>query len=381
MKTLPRRTILRAALGAAGATWLTTGCAPFEHAGKGAAFEPWNFPGDETRPEYLAVRAATLAANPHNTQPWAFRVTADTIDVYVDPARALGAMDSLGRERFIGVGCAIENAVLAARANGRAVEVTLTPDASDDTWAARLALTAALPQVDELSQVLATRRMNKGAYADVPVPPSTLDGLAALGDEGGLALRLVTDPPGRALLRQQSIDALVTLTQDPEMAEASHRWWRQTDAEVAQHRDGLNLDILGLDATIRSLAGSSTVVSLSDANAYWLDATRGRHTTGAGYFILSSLERNSRAAQLRIGRLFQRAHLYLTTRGVDAHTINMLPELQDREETTGANARPFTEACQAWVPPGHGFQMLTRIGFAFDRAVHTPRRGLDEVLR
>lgn len=381
MKTLPRRTILQAALGAAGVSWLTTGCAPFERAGKGAAFEPWNFPGDETRPEYLAVGAATLAANPHNTQPWAFRVTADTIDVFVDPTRALGAMDSLGRERFIGVGCAIENAVLAARANGRAVEVVLTPDAADETWAARLTLTPAPAQIDETFQVLATRRMNKGTYADVPVPASTLEGLAALVDDSRLALRVVTDREGRAQLRQQSIDALVALTQDTEMAESSHHWWRQTDAEVAQHRDGLNLDTLGLDATIRSLAGSLSVVSVPEANTYWLDATRGRHTTGAGYFILSSLERNSRAAQLRMGRLFQRAHLYLTTRGVDAHTINMLPELQDREETTGARARPFTEACEAWVPPGHGFQMLTRIGFAFDRAVHTPRRGLDEVLR
>jgi hypothetical protein len=376
-----RRSVLKAALGLAGVSWFTTGCAPFANAGRGVAFEPWAFPGDETRPEYLAVRAAILAANPHNTQPWAFRVTAQTIDVFVDEARALGAMDSLGRERFIGVGCAIENAVLAAQANGRAVRVEYQPAAGDPTFAARLTLTPAAAQAGELYDVLATRRMNKCAYADAPVPAAILEGLAALVDDARLTLRVVTDVAQRAQLRQQSVDSLVAIIADDEMARSSHHWWRQTDAEIQAHRDGLNLDILGLDATTRALAGSSSTASLDDANTYWLAATRDRHTSGAGYFILSTTQRNSRTEQLLTGRLFQRAHLYLTTRGVDMHCINMLPERQDREESTGATLRPFSAACDGWVEAGHGFQMLTRFGYSFERPCHTPRRAVEEVLR
>lgn len=378
---LSRRTVLRGALGAAGVTWLTTGCGPSTSGGTGPAFGPWDFPSGETRPEFLAVRAAILAANPHNTQPWLFRVSADAVDVFVDPSRALGAMDSLGRERFLGVGCAVENAVLAARAAGRAVAVTPAPDPSDETWVARLALTPAPAEAGALAAAIPTRRMNKFAYADAPVPAPVLARLAELADEPGVALRIVTDPSDLARLRQQSVDALLAIIADPEMAAASHRWWRQTQAEIDQHRDGLNLDILGLDASIRALAGLETVVSLDEANSYWLEATRGRHATGAGYLVLATRARNDRAQQVLAGRVFQRLHLFLTTQGVDAHPLNMLPERQDREETTGAAARPFSAACQGWVPEGHGLQLLARFGYAFQRAVHTPRRALEEVLR
>lgn len=83
-------------------------------------------------------------------------------------------------------------------------------------------------------------------------------------------------------------------------------------------------------------------------------ATKHRHTTGAGYLSQGTRDRHSRVERLLAGRLFQRAHLYLTSRGVDAHTINMLPELQDREETTAADARPFSAACARWAPEGLG---------------------------
>ncbi len=120
---------------------------------------------------------------------------------------------------------------------------------------------------------------------------------------------------------------------------------------------------------------------VSEANTYWVDATKGRHTTGAGWLILSTSARNDRTHQLLAGRLFQRIHLYLTTQGVDLHTVNMLPELQDREETTMASSLPFTAACEGWMEGGRGFQMQARFGYSFERAFHTPRRDLDAVLR
>jgi hypothetical protein len=381
MYQLPRRVFLQGALAAAGFTWLSTGCAPYARAGLGPAFIPWDFPDGETRPEYLAVRAAILAANPHNTQPWLFKISETAIELYVDETRSLGAMDSLGRERYLGVGCALENAVLTARANGRAVAVEYLPDAADPTFAARLTLTPAPAQSSALAAVIPARRMNKFAFAEVPVPAASLERLTALLDDPRVRLRIVTDPSQRALLRQQSIDAVVAITRDVEMATASNAWWRQTQAEIDAHRDGLNLDIMGLDTTTRALAGTQSVVPLDQANAYWIDATRTRATTGAGFFVISCADRHSREQQLLCGRFFQRVHLALTSLGIDAHTINMLPEMQDREEPTNAGTRPFSEACASWVAAGDGFQMLTRFGYAFDRAYHTPRRPIDEVLR
>jgi hypothetical protein len=383
MQSLPRRTILRAAAGAAGATWFATalpGCAT-TLMGNGPAFEPWTFPTDESSPEVNAVHAAVLAASPHNTQPWLFRVESGRIDVFADERRSLGAMDSLHRELFLGLGCAVENAVRAAAAFGRQATVTYEPDPSNATHAARLVLTPAPAVRDALFDAIPKRRMNKRAYTNTPVPADVLEALRQLPDDPRVVVTVVATPEGRGRLRQLSIDALEALTRDPEMAEASHRWWRQTKEEIERHRDGLNLDIMGLDAMTLGLAAGQTTVSVEQANSYWLDATRGRHGSGAAYFVVSSTERNSRTSQLLAGRLFQRAHLFLTTRGVDMHTMNMAPELQDREESTGAQARPFTARCQAEVPEGHGLHLLTRIGYATEPVVHTPRRPVADVLR
>jgi hypothetical protein len=82
-------------------------------------FSPWRLwdaPDIRGKPMAL-VAAAVLAANPHNTQPWLFKVSEDAIEIYADPLRHLGAMDPFLREMHLGLGCAIENAVLTAGPN------------------------------------------------------------------------------------------------------------------------------------------------------------------------------------------------------------------------------------------------------------------------
>src|SRR3974377_1585408 len=88
-------------------------------AGDGPAYAPWaEWQQRGTKPFEHLVRAAVLAANPPNTPPWKFRVFADRVDVYADTSRRIGAIDPLLREMHIGVGCAVENMLLAAEASG-----------------------------------------------------------------------------------------------------------------------------------------------------------------------------------------------------------------------------------------------------------------------
>jgi hypothetical protein len=71
------------------------------------------------------VRAAILAASPHSTQPWLFKVTNSSIEFYIDTKRNVGALDPYLREEHIGMGCALENLMLAAAANGYQATLTL----------------------------------------------------------------------------------------------------------------------------------------------------------------------------------------------------------------------------------------------------------------
>jgi nitroreductase len=99
------------------------------------------------------VRAAVLAANAHNAQPWHFKAAQDRVDLFADTSRSIGTMDSLGREMDVSLGCAIENLALAAPANGKAPTVSPLPDPADRThilgctWLplSRLCLGSSLP--------------------------------------------------------------------------------------------------------------------------------------------------------------------------------------------------------------------------------------------
>ena len=66
---------------------------------EGDAYAPWslwNDPSVRGTPLVL-VAAAVLAANPHDTQPWLFRIGDDAIEVLADLSRNLGAMDAFVR--------------------------------------------------------------------------------------------------------------------------------------------------------------------------------------------------------------------------------------------------------------------------------------------
>jgi hypothetical protein len=96
--------------------------------GQGSAYEPWrDWRKDSNEGTLALVRAAILAASPHNTQPWLFKVTNSSIELYIDTKRNVGALDPYLREEHIGMGCALENLMLAAAANGYQATLTLLP--------------------------------------------------------------------------------------------------------------------------------------------------------------------------------------------------------------------------------------------------------------
>ena len=83
------------------------------------------------------IRYATLAPSGHNTQPWRFAVSGNTIRLLPDFSRRLPAVDPQDRELWISLGCALENLTLAAQSAGHGMEITY-PASGEDSIAVRL---------------------------------------------------------------------------------------------------------------------------------------------------------------------------------------------------------------------------------------------------
>ena len=134
-------------------------------AGKGPAYESWKkWSTDESEGPLGLVRAAILAASPHNTQPWLFQFTEDSIDLFADAKRNIGAIDPYLREMYIGVGCALENLVLAANAMGYSCQLKLMPNASNASHVAEIMLTSSPGSASILFEAIPNRHTNRGPH-------------------------------------------------------------------------------------------------------------------------------------------------------------------------------------------------------------------------
>lgn len=353
-------------------------------AGEGPAYEPWkNWRTAQSEGPLALVRAAILAANPHNTQPWLFRVSDARIDLFADTTRRIGATDPFLREMYIGVGCALENLLLAAEANGYVANLTIAPDATDPTHAARIELSKGKAVESDLYRAIPQRHTNRGPYAlNRAVPPETLQVLQSLNHDQGMAVFWFTKDDERRRLSELVMQATKAIVADAEQAHDSARWYRFDWHDLQQYRDGITLDAGGGASLLRAAAKILPRQSPERNDQYWLKATREVHTaTAAAYGLLAVRNADDVAQRIRCGRLWQRMHLWATTQGLAMHPLKQMPERAAREQvlhlapTFGTALNELTGNA-GWQP-----LLIFRLGYPTVQALPSPRRAIEAVLR
>ncbi len=157
-------------------SWRASNQGVFE-AGQGAAYAAWQKWDRGTGPVSL-VRAAILAANPHNTQPWRFAFSGSAVDLYADLGRNTGAMDPFRREQHIGLGCAVENLLIAAQAKGYDPRLTILPNPNNAALIAHVDLGSGPESKSELYQAIPERHTSRAPYdTSRALTQETLDAL------------------------------------------------------------------------------------------------------------------------------------------------------------------------------------------------------------
>ena len=360
-------------------------------AGEGRAYEPWHdWRSDRGTGPLTLVSAAILAASPHNTQPWLFRVTDRRVELYADTRRNLGMFDPYLREMYIGLGCAVENMMLTAAAQGYKVELSLVPailtripEKPEPVLAAGLALTFGAAEKSSLQQAIHQRHTNRAGYdMSRPLPPEMLGNLANLAkDETDLKLFFFNSNAERKRVGDVLVEATKTIVSDQQMEEDSQRWIRNRWPDVQEYRDGLTLDCLGLPRLMVAAAKIMPAMPAKTAGKYWLDQTRDVHAIKSPLFAMIAVrDRYDRAQSLRAGRLWQRIHLWATTQGLGAQPINQPVEVVDRERTL--NRAPQMAQVLAGITGDPAWQATFsfRMGYPTVEAPPSPRRPVEDVI-
>lgn len=142
------------------------------------------------------VERATLAPSIHNSQPWLFRSSGSTLQVWADRRRHLRGIDPSGRQLTVSVGAAVEFAWLALRAEGFEVGCDLCPDLSATDLMATLTVTRPLA-VDTLTRSLVhampRRATYRGAFDPRPLPAAVVVRLREAAHEVGCGSSVVTE--------------------------------------------------------------------------------------------------------------------------------------------------------------------------------------------
>ena len=356
----------------------------------GAAYQPWRAWRADATGIAALVHTAILAANAHDTQPWRFCAASDRVDLFADESRNLGAMDPFRREMHISLGCALENLFLAARAQGLAAEIavdpgSVTPDASTKglRYAARIALAPAAPEASPLFAAIPHRHTNRGPYqTDRSVPAEALGQLRAQAQsDDGVRLMLLTQAAARQDFAQATIAATQAIIADTTMIGDSDAWFRGTDAEIEQHRDGPTIYAAGLSPFRQFMAGILPSPSPEQTHGFWLDQTKDvQLATASAFGLILVRDLYDREQAIRAGRLWQRLHLQGTLLGLGMQPLNQLPEMVDRERQLGkpaATAKVLAAlAGDADWRPTFAF----RLGWPVRLAPASPRRTLDSVM-
>jgi hypothetical protein len=359
--------------------------------GQGAAYAPWDDWSTPTHGPLNLVRAAILAANPHDSQPWLFHVSETRseahIELYADARRRIGLADPFLSELYMGLGCALENLVLAAPANGFTPQVTLFPDPTDATHVARVDLqpgsTSATTAGSALYQAISHRHTNRYPYDPKrPVTAATLEALRALNTDSLVQLVWATDATMRQHLGDLMVEAARAFVADKPLVRDDDRWYRATWQDVQHFRDGITLDAAGLPDLTRLLGKLLPPASADQQHAYFVQGVQTQVQTAGMLGMLAVHNKRDNVQRVQAGRVWQRMHLWATTQGVAMQPLNQLTEMADRETVLASTStRHFGDALRDLISdPVWQVLLSFRMGYPTHEALRSPRRAVSTVV-
>ncbi|SDX18374.1 hypothetical protein SAMN05444358_103286 [Ruegeria halocynthiae] len=264
--------------------------------------------------EFEAIVAqAMLAPSAHNTQPARWRLNQGYIELYADLSRRLPVGDPNDRDLEVSCGAAVEGTVVAMAARGIGAKVTLSdqPVETGLRPIARIApKTTAEAKDAELAAEVSKRLTHRAGFVTSPK--------GAFEDWEATHMTLVEDRVEIEWLAKQIDIASARVMRSRAFRSELLHWMRLHQDDPNYHTDGLNREVLAMDATTARVAptvlggGLYDLLSLLGLGPHLSgEAARSRDAGAIALFHWPANE-----TMIEAGRAFYRSWLQATARGL-----------------------------------------------------------------
>lgn len=256
---------------------------------------------------YKMVEYAIKAPSGHNTQPWMFRISENSIDILPDFTKTLSVVDGDNRELFISLGCAAENLCIAASVLSYETdmlvseqgEITIYLNKSDSI------------RHDILFSEIEKRQTNRSIYNSKFIEDEVLnDCLSVVSREKGLGLypwRNGTE--SFESLKQLVMEGNILQMDDDMFVKELKSWMRINRKESDALKDGLSYDVFGAPNLPAFIARPAIGSFLNSKKQNKGDLNK---IESSSHFILFTTTNNTIQDWIVLGREMQRFLLKLT---------------------------------------------------------------------
>lgn len=242
------------------------------------------------------VRYATLAPSSHNTQCWKFQLEDQAITILPDLSRRCPVVDPDDHHLYVSLGCAAENLIQAAPAQGLSAQYCFDP-AGDG--AVRIELNPAEKSIMPLCEAILHRQCTRAEYDGNPISSEELHQLEIAGTGDGVRVLMLTSPTAMETVLDYVVQGNTAQFNNPAFMQELKSWIRFNDQEATRTGDGLSGRATGnppiprwlgtllskflfrvqpenekIARYIRSSAGIAVFVSDGDDKPHWVEAGR-----------------------------------------------------------------------------------------------------------
>ena len=306
---------------------------------------------------------ASKAPSGHNTQPWKFHITDDTITIVPNLEVALPVVDGNNRELFISLGCAVENLCIAASYFGYTTHIIECSIKAIIIELRKNDLTIE----DSLFHQIEKRQTNRNIYNGNKISDVILQQLQSIPKENGVQFYFTEINTPFA----NTITQYIMKGDEIQMADIAFKnellsWMRFNKKQVEATHNGLSYLVFGNPPLPRILA--RPIVSLFLKPNVQNKSDR-KKIDSSSHFVVCTTQQDTIEEWINLGRTLQRFLLKVTEIGISYTFLNQPCEVPvlafDLREILPVNKEHPT--------------LIMRIGYA-KQIPYSPRKKIETLL-